>query len=151
MQGARKRFFKRKFAFAWTWVWLIRDMRHRGARVMQFSCRCASIHLDYRHGKDICVTVGTFPSWWVFCSNSEYTEVSLCEKTVHTANLVVKNYSNYAFTLHSCFCNPFTPIHSLVSDRNRIPVVMAKRGGSCVHFSGITTCRRTSRETASHP
>ena len=27
---------------------------------------------------------------------------------------------------------------------------MAKHGGSCVHFSGISTCGRTSRETISH-
>ena len=30
-------------------------------------------------------------------------------------------------------------------------IVMAKHGGSCVHFSEISTCRRTSRETVSHP
>ena len=30
-------------------------------------------------------------------------------------------------------------------------IVMAKHGGSCVHFSGISTCGRTSRETVSHP
>ena len=29
--------------------------------------------------------------------------------------------------------------------------VMAKHGGPCVHFSGISTCGRTSRETVSHP
>ena len=29
-------------------------------------------------------------------------------------------------------------------------IVMAKYGGSCVHFSGISTCGRTSRETVSH-
>ena len=29
-------------------------------------------------------------------------------------------------------------------------IVMAKHGGSCVHFSGISTCGRTSRETVSH-
>ena len=28
---------------------------------------------------------------------------------------------------------------------------MAKHGGSCVHFSGISTCGRTSPETVSHP
>ena len=28
---------------------------------------------------------------------------------------------------------------------------MAKHGGSCVHFSGISTCGRTSRETVPHP
>ena len=28
---------------------------------------------------------------------------------------------------------------------------MAKHGGPCVQFSGISTCRRTSRETVSHP
>ena len=39
----------------------------------------------------------------------------------------------------------------LVCDLNRTPVVTAKHGGSCVHFSGISTCRRTSRETDSHP
>ena len=31
------------------------------------------------------------------------------------------------------------------------PIVMTKHGGSCVHFSGISTCGRTSRETVSHP
>ena len=40
---------------------------------------------------------------------------------------------------------------SLVCDLNRTPVVMAKHGGSCVHFSGVSTCRGTSRETVSHP
>ena len=30
-------------------------------------------------------------------------------------------------------------------------IVMAKHGGSCVHFSGISTCGKTSRETVSHP
>ena len=29
-------------------------------------------------------------------------------------------------------------------------IVMAKHGGSCVHFSGISTCGETSRETVSH-
>ena len=29
-------------------------------------------------------------------------------------------------------------------------IVMAKHGGSCVHFSGISNCGRTSRETVSH-
>ena len=29
-------------------------------------------------------------------------------------------------------------------------IVMAKHGGSCVHFSGISICGRTSRETVSH-
>ena len=38
----------------------------------------------------------------------------------------------------------------LVCDLNRTPIVMAKHGGSCVHFSGISTCGRTSRETVSH-
>ena len=40
---------------------------------------------------------------------------------------------------------------SLVCDLNRTPIVMAKHGGSCVHFSGNSTCGRTSRETVSHP
>ena len=39
----------------------------------------------------------------------------------------------------------------LVCDLNRTPIVTAKHGGPCVHFSGISTCRRTSRETVSHP
>ena len=30
-------------------------------------------------------------------------------------------------------------------------IVMAKHGRSCVHFSEISTCGRTSRETVSHP
>ena len=30
-------------------------------------------------------------------------------------------------------------------------IVMAKNGGSCVNFSGISTCGRTPRETVSHP
>ena len=37
------------------------------------------------------------------------------------------------------------------SHLNRTPIVMAKHGGSCVHFSGISTCGRTSRENVSHP
>ena len=37
----------------------------------------------------------------------------------------------------------------LVCDRT--PIVMAKHGGSCVRFSGISTCGRTSPETVSHP
>ena len=39
----------------------------------------------------------------------------------------------------------------LVYDLNPTPVVMAKHGCSCVHFSGISTCGRTSRGTVSHP
>ena len=39
----------------------------------------------------------------------------------------------------------------LVCDLNRTPIVMAKHGGPGVHFSGISTCGRTSRETVSHP
>ena len=39
----------------------------------------------------------------------------------------------------------------LVCDLNRTPIVMAKHGGPCVPFSGISTCGRTSRETVSHP
>ena len=38
-----------------------------------------------------------------------------------------------------------------VCDLNRTPLVMAKHGGPCVHFSWISTCGRTSRETVSHP
>ena len=41
--------------------------------------------------------------------------------------------------------------YSSVCDLNRTPIVMAKHGGSCVHFSGIPTCERTSRDTVSHP
>ena len=39
----------------------------------------------------------------------------------------------------------------LVCDLNRTSIVMAKHGISCVHFSGISTYGRTSRETVSHP
>ena len=39
----------------------------------------------------------------------------------------------------------------LVCDLNRTPVVMAKHGGSCVHFSGISSYGRTSLETVSYP
>ena len=39
----------------------------------------------------------------------------------------------------------------LVCDLNRTPIVLAKYGGSCVHFSRISTCGKTSRETVSHP
>ena len=39
----------------------------------------------------------------------------------------------------------------LVCDLNRTPIVMAKHGDPCVHFSGISSCGRTSRETVSHP
>ena len=42
-------------------------------------------------------------------------------------------------------------IYLLVCDLNRTPIVMAKHGGACVHFSGISTCGRTSPETVSHP
>ena len=40
---------------------------------------------------------------------------------------------------------------SLVCDLNRTPIVMAKHGGSCDHFSRISTCGRTPSETVSHP
>ena len=39
----------------------------------------------------------------------------------------------------------------MVCDLNRRSIVMAKHGGSCVHFSGISTCGTTSRQTVSHP
>ena len=47
--------------------------------------------------------------------------------------------------------NTFDLCISLMCDLNRTPIVMAKHGGSCVHFAGISTCGRTSRETVSHP
>ena len=43
------------------------------------------------------------------------------------------------------------PSMLLVCDLNRTPIVMAKHWGLCVHFSGISTCGRTSRDTVSHP
>ena len=47
---------------------------------------------------------------------------------------------------------PIVPlVWLLVCDLNRTPIVMAKHGGPCVHFSGISTCGRTLRETLSHP
>ena len=39
----------------------------------------------------------------------------------------------------------------LVCDLNRTPIVMAKHEGSRVHFSGVSICGRTSRETVLHP
>ena len=39
----------------------------------------------------------------------------------------------------------------LVCDLNRTPIVVAKHGGPWVHFSGISTCGRTSRDIVSHP
>ena len=39
----------------------------------------------------------------------------------------------------------------LVCDLKCTPIVMAKHGGPCVHFSGISTCGRTTRKTVSHP
>ena len=39
----------------------------------------------------------------------------------------------------------------LVCDLNRTPIIMAKHGGFCVHFSGISTCGRILPETVSHP
>ena len=57
----------------------------------------------------------------------------------------------YAYIPQSSFMRTSYRDPLLVCDLNRTPVVMAKRGGSCVHFSGISTCGRTSRETVSHP
>ena len=46
------------------------------------------------------------------------------------------------------FCNISANIWCAILIAHQI--VMAKHGGSCVHFSGISTCGRTSRETVSH-
>ena len=46
------------------------------------------------------------------------------------------------FTMNFCYWCAILIAHQ---------IVMAKHGGSCVHFSGISTCGRTSRETVSHP
>ena len=45
-----------------------------------------------------------------------------------------------------CLCRPSYWCAILIAHQ----IVMAKHGGSCVHFSGISTCGRTSRETVSH-
>ena len=50
-------------------------------------------------------------------------------------------------TSYKCKSHMAQKVHrfpSLVCDLNRTPIVMAKHGGSCVHFSGISTCGRTS-------
>ena len=54
------------------------------------------------------------------------------------SNTIVK----YWYSVHFCCC--WCAI--LIAHQ----IVMAKHGGSCVHFSGISTCGRTSRETVSH-
>ena len=50
-----------------------------------------------------------------------------------------------------CFTVSIFRMFLLVCDLNRTPIVMANHGGPCVHFSGISTCGRTSGETVSHP
>ena len=56
------------------------------------------------------------------------------------------NHYSFAVIVHGVIVN-----WSFVCDLNRTPIVMAKHGGSCVHFSGLPTCGRTSREIVSHP
>ena len=71
------------------------------------------------------------------------THMAICISEPQWVNLLI-----YAFAIHqhnqlhrSCWCA------ILIAHQ----IVMAKHGGSCVHFSGISTCGRTSRETVSHP
>ena len=71
------------------------------------------------------------------------------------SNAFFLNNDNYILIKISQSFVPEGPINNmwtlLVCDLNRTPIVMAKHGGPCVHFSGISTCGRTSRDTVSHP
>ena len=67
--------------------------------------------------------------------------------TIH----VRTNFQEHILNYHCILFVSKLPFCLLVCDLNRTPIVMAKHGGSCVHFSGISTFGRTSRETVSHP
>ena len=67
-----------------------------------------------------------------FC---QVTYITSCNHSAYSASLM-------AITHGFCYWCAILIAHQ---------IVMAKHGGSCVHFSGISTCGRTSRETVSHP
>ena len=67
----------------------------------------------------------------------------------HTKNLShVYDHADWWSLLRG---SPVSPFHYWCAILIAHQIVMAKHGGSCVHFSGISTCGRTSRETVSHP
>ena len=78
------------------------------------------------------------------CENSGPSALELPQSCVRPSIYVMAYVKKYAGGLIFC-CN------TMVYDLYRTSIVMAKHGGSCVHFTGISTCGRTSRETVSHP
>ena len=91
-----------------------------------------SLFFQVRHSLSI---HGLTSTWIILNVGDESLATPWCSYDVNVIMCIV-------VCLFACF---------LVCDLNRTPIVMAKHGGPCVHFSGISTCGRTSRETASHP
>ena len=70
---------------------------------------------------------------------------------IQVANHIGTDRVNYSI-ITKCTDTNWSHTHAwLLCDLNRAPIAMAKHGGSCIHFSGISPCERTSRETVSHP
>ena len=70
------------------------------------------------------------------------TKVTSCRE-MHL--LTLSNMKGYVISNH--WLNGFYWCAILIAHQ----IVMAKHEGSCVHFSGISTCGRTSPKTVSHP
>ena len=86
--------------------------------------------------KVFCKTVAIFRPVCIICC---FTDAAL---------LLVPAYNRMVFASEATDNSTQGPCWCAILIAHQI--VMAKHGGSCVHFSGISTCGRTSRETVSH-
>ena len=86
------------------------------------------------------------------CASQDKKKTSLIDIVLCMPSVLLTALFHFAHIGIRCQFMRFIYMHpSLVCDLNRTPIVMAKHGGSCVHFSVISTCGRTSPETVSHP
>ena len=121
------------------------------ARVCVRACVCVYMNISTSH---IGLTVTKFNFLYCFIydlliSQKHFVYLITVISIPFICVLLLKHqYDWETSTAYSCtVINPIL----LVCNPNLTPIVMAKHWGSCVHFSGISTCGRTSRETVSHP
>ena len=96
------------------------------------------IHLKMSSGKwhPFCLGLNVLNQWWHY---HKFSGINLALMRIPLTGALGEYKQN---TLWNSFWCAILIAHQ---------IVMAKHGGSCVHFSGISTCGRTSRETVSHP
>ena len=137
-----------------------------GAHIFQLSVPISDFHTEYLKPLDVSpleinvpchrqYVIGSAKYYW----QSDWHLSMICSNYLSMAFVFIKQLLFMHkqrcvklakfIVIQMAFCD-FSRV-LLVCDLNRTPIVMAKHGGPWVHFSGISTCERTSRDTVSHP